>query len=75
MKIPKEVEDKLISALRSEGCLITVSELKNGKLNHYQYHRTIPRGDFEVILKGITSLLLPYLPNKNNDMVSTVKDY
>ena len=74
-KIPKEVEDKLISALRSEGCLITISELKNRKLNHYQYHRTIPKGDFEIILRGIKALLSPFFPNKDKSTISTVKEY
>ena len=74
-KIPREVNEKLINALRSEGCLITISELKNGKLNHYQYHRTIPKGDFEIILRGIKALLSPFFPNKDKNMISTTKEY
>ena len=74
-KIPNEVTDKLIRALRSEGCLITISELRDGKLEHYQYHRTIPKGDFEIILKGIRALLSPFFPYKDKNMISTTKEY
>jgi len=75
VKMSKEVNDKLIRALRAEGCLITISELRAGKLEHYQYHKTIPKGDFEIILKGIRALLSPFFPNKDKNMISTIKEY
>jgi len=74
-KMPNELQQKIIKALRSDGCLITVTEKRDGELNHYQYHRTFPRGDFEISLQGIKALLLPFGSNKNENVKSTVKEY
>ena len=57
MKIDESVFDKLNEAKQADGVFVTITTLNGGVLNHYQYHKNLPKADLIPSLTEIEKLV------------------